>query len=130
MTYKVIGRLGLSHTRHLKCVETFDMPKLKPSIKLIPNRVKIQSFFQSRSNFDIYKNMDLLVFDFDDTIVDGDTDGVIINFIKNMQSKQEILDRQDKIPWSDLMQQVFDVLHSEKFKMDQCERALKSFSFM
>jgi len=70
--------------------------------------------------------MELVIFDFDDTIVNTDTDHLTIEFIKDFQVQIQKINEENVTPWTDLMANVFKILYDQGFRADDYRLALTS----
>jgi len=83
-----------------------------------------------QSNTDMSCSIPLVVFDFDHTLVDCNTDVEIQKLCPGGKLPDDLKEKMRKMEWTDFMQEVFDCLHQNGVTPDEIRKLIRSLPFM
>ncbi|XP_076814146.1 pyridoxal phosphate phosphatase PHOSPHO2-like [Clavelina lepadiformis] len=72
----------------------------------------------------------LVVFDFDHTFVQDNTDMVVFDMIQSSEAKQALWNQYEKGKWTNFMNEVFDYLYNNKFTLNEMKMKLKNMKIV
>lgn len=68
----------------------------------------------------------LLIFDFDNTIVNGFSDFPVIDLLKDNVKRQTIIGKYGRLSWLEVMQEIFLELHKQNTSISEIKQAVES----